>query len=162
MPGYHVTVAYMPYRFSPGAISPEFGTMFAERAHQRGEAVPDTIDGSIMIYSTRTQKLEDYEVIVREAPWRVPWHDEGMLMSIGGSLVDASRFFPITFPPRGDLWWTQRDVAVLTKELAGFYGMPFKVHYYFFNYHGGATPETYISMCAWRRTKFSSAEHLDV
>ena len=163
MPGYHVTVAFMPYRFSPGAISPQFRAMIAERARQRGEAEPETIHGSLMIASTPTQQLEDYEVWVRETDWRVPWHEDGKVVEWVGSIGGASRLFPMPFPPPGHRWWSLRDVAVLTRELSGYYGMSCKVHYYFCNYHGGvATPETYTSMCAWRRTKFSAAEHLEV
>ena len=163
MPGYHVTVAFMPYRFSPVSISPQFRARIAEGARQRGETEPGTILGSLMIASTPTQQLEDYEVWVRETDWRLPWDEDGKVAECIGSIGGASRLFPMPFPPPGDLWWSQRDVAVLSLELSRFYGMPCKVHYYFGNYDGGvATPETYISMCAWRRTKFSAAEHLEV
>ena len=163
MPGYHVTVAYMPYRFRPGDISPECRAMYAERALARGQAEPEFVQGSLMLCSTRTQHLQDYDVTVRSADWQVPWHDWGSEMAIAGPLFLASRLFPMQLPPAGDLWWRQRDITTLVKELAGLYDVPCKVHYYFCNYQGGVPPlETYTSMCAWRRTKFSAAELLEV
>ena len=161
MPGYYVSVTYMPYRFAPGAMSPEFRASIAEGARLGGEAVPATMLGSLMLVSTPTQRLEDYEVWIREQDWRLPWDGQGS--ECLGPIAGTTGLFPMSFPFPGDFFWSQRDVALLSLELSGFYGMPCKVHYYFGNYDGGvATSETYISMCAWRRTKFSAAEHLEV
>ena len=163
MPGFHCTVAFMPFPMSPGAISPEFRAVFAERARERGEMEVETIIGSLAFASTPSQRLEDHEVWVRESDWRVPWHEDGKAFQWLGPIVGAGRLFGSAFPPAGDLWWSQRDVAILARELSGRYEMPCREHYYFGSFHGGvATPETYTSMCAWRRTKFSAAEHLEV
>ena len=163
MPGFHVTVGYLPYRFRPSSISPQYRTFCRERADALGQVEPEWIEGSLMLCSTPAQKLERYELTIRETPWTVPHCDWGSEVAYGGPIVDCARFLPIQLPPAGDLWWQQRDLTMFVKELAGHYSGHCKVHYYFNNYQGGVPSlETYISMCAWRRTNFSAAQHLDV
>ena len=163
MPGYHVTVGYMPYRYRPDAIGPGSLAICAARARARGQPMPEFIDGSLMLCSTSTQRLEDYVVTIRETSWELPWCDWGSEVALAGPILGASRFLPTELPPADDLWWQQRDPTTLVKELAGLYSVPCKLHYYFCNYQGGVPPlETYTSMCVWRRTKFSAAEHLEV
>ena len=161
MPGYHVSATYMPYYFAPGSMSAEFQETIGTEARLRGQAVPPTIVGSLMLVSTQSQRLEDYQVWIRAQNWLCPWDDQAS--ECLGPISETSRLFPIPFPAAGDPYWLQRDAAILSLQLAGFYGVPCKAHYYFSNYDAGvATSETYISMCAWRRTKFSVAEHLGV
>ena len=163
MPGYHVTVGYIPYRFRPSAISPQYRAFCAARARALGQPEPEFIEGSLMLSSTPTQRLKRYEMTIRETSWTVPQCDWGSEVAFGGPIVECSRFLPTQLPPAGDLWWEQHDITTFVKWLAALYGGTCKVHYYFCNYLGGVPSlETYISMCAWRRTKFSAAQHLEV
>ena len=149
----------MPYYFAPGSMSAEFQETIGTEARLRGQAVPPTIVGSLLLVSTQSQRLEDYQVWIRAQNWLCPWDDQAS--ECLGPISEPERLFPIPFPVAGDPFWNQRDAAILSLELAGFYGVPCKAHYYFSSWDGGAAiPETYISMCAWRRTNFSVAQHL--
>ena len=133
MPGYYVSATFMPYYFSPGSMSAEFQESLDE-ARMRGVSVPATMLGSLMLVSTPSQRLEDYVVYIRAQNWLSPWDD--IAAECLGPICETSRLFPIPFPARCDLWWSQRDAAILSQELAGFYGVPCKAHYYFANYLG--------------------------
>ena len=125
----------MPYYFAPGSMSAEFQETIGTDARLRSQAVPPTIVGSLMLVSTQSQRLEDYQVWIRAQNWLLPWDDKAA--ECLGPISETSRLFPIPFPAAGDPYWLQRDAAILSFQLAGFYGVPCKAHYYFANYDGG-------------------------
>ena len=135
MPGYHVSVTYLPYVFAPGELGAEFQHAIFTEALRHGFMVPPTIVGSLMFVSTSSQLLEDYQVFVRAQSYLLPW--DGAACECLGPISQTDRLFPIPMPAAGAPWWNQRDAAILTLELARFYGVPCKAHYYFANYQGG-------------------------
>ena len=135
MPGFHVSVTYLPYFFAPGELGAEFQHAIFTEALRHGFMVPPTIVGSLMLVSTSSQRLEDYQVFVRAQSYLLPW--DGAACECLGPISQTDRLFPIPMPAVGAPWWNQRDAAILTLQLARFYGVPCKVHYYFANYQGG-------------------------
>ena len=147
MPGFHVTVGYLPYRFRPSAISPQYRSMCRERAFSLGQPEPEWIEGSMVLSSTPSQRLEHYEVTIRDTPWTVAQCQWGSEVYFGGPICECARFLPTQLPPPGDLFWEKHTITTFVKLLAAFYEAPCKVHYYFNNYQGGLL-ETYISRCS--------------
>ena len=135
MPGYYVSVTYLPYIFAPGEMSAEFQQAIGTEARLHGHSVPPTIVGSLMLVSTPSQRLEDYQVFIRAQNWLCPW--DGPASECLGPISETERLFPIPMPAAGEPFWNQRDAAILSLQLAGFYGVPCKAHYYFANYEGG-------------------------
>ena len=141
MPGFHVTVGYLPYRFRPSSISQQYRTFCRERADALGQVEPEWIEGSLMLCSTPAQKLERYELTIRETPWTVPHCDWGSEVAYGGPIVDCARFLPIQLPPAGgsmvaterphhvreaacrSLFWALQG-AVLFQQLSGRCAVP--------------------------------------
>lgn len=135
MPGFHVSVTYLPYFFAPAELGTDFQHSIFAEAMRRGLTMPPTILGSLMLVSTPSQRLQDYQVFVRAQSYLLPWDGPGRESL--GSISQTNRLFPIPMPEVGAPWWDERDAAILTLELARYYGFPCKAHYYFANYDGG-------------------------
>ena len=154
MPGFYCTAAFMACPLNPRSISPQFREVIRQRCWELGVAEPDTILGSVVLVSTPSQRLEDYEVWVREAPYDIPWDEAGKAIHFMGPLSGCGPLFGMVWPPAGDPWWERTDVAILVRELSGAFLLPGQVHYYFATYSGGVlTPEIYTSMCVVTQNK---------
>ena len=136
MQGFHVTVGYLPYRYRPEAIGPGYYDMCARRAATEGKPMPEFINGSMVLCSTPSQQLQDYQVIIRETDWQQPWCEWGAEVAIAGPICTASRWLPTQLPPAEDLFWRRHEILQLVRFVAGLFEVPCKLHYYFKNYLG--------------------------
>ena len=163
MPGYHVTVGYMPYRFRPEAIGPGYYAMCSRRAAALGQPMPEFINGSMVLCSSPSQKLQDYDVIIRETPWVIPWCDWGSEVALAGPIRNASGWLPTQLPPVEDqLWWQQHDILSLVRFVAGLFEVPCKLHYYFGNYLGGVDCYVHYKEEMSRKWTFDHYSVLDI
>ena len=143
MPGFHVTVGYLPYSYRPEAIGPGYVQMISARAAALGQPIPSVINGSMVLCSTSSQQPQDYQVIIRESKWNVPWHDWGTEVAMAGPLAYSSSWMPDRLPPLHDrLFWDAHDIRDLVRLVAGLFGVPCKLHYYYKNYDN--TVDCYI------------------
>ena len=136
MPGFHLTVGYLPYRFRPQAIGPGYYEMCSRRAYEMGKPMPEYIDGSMVLCSSPSQKVKDYQVIIRDSSWEIPWYDWGSEVAMAGTMSGMSRWLPTELPPPEDVYWEQYDLLHLIRFIAGLFLGPSKIHYYFKNYEG--------------------------
>lgn len=149
MPGYHCTAAFMPYHIRLRAMPEHFRTTIWQRCAMEGTVVPETIVGSLVLISTPSQKVEDYQILIREAPIDFPWDVPGAAMHAPGLLADCGHLFGGSFPDRGHRWWDLQDIAILAAELSSSQYGAIKVHYYFATWAGGVqTPEIYTIRCS--------------
>ena len=148
MVGYHCTAAFMPFRVVLRTMPEHFQNSVQQKCAMAGTAVPDAIIGSLMAYSTPSQNLQDYQIIIRESPFDVPWDVDGSSMYFAGPLADCGYLWGSTFPDRRDPWWGLQDIAILAQELSSTHYGEVMVRYYFAHWGGGMqTPEIHTSTC---------------
>ena len=132
------TAAFMPFRVELRTMPEHFQNSVQRKCAMEGSAVPDAIIGSLMAYSMPpSQNLQDYQVIIRETPYEVPWDMDGCSMYFAGSLAECGYLWGTTFPDPRDPWWALQDIAILAQELSSVQYGDVMVRYYFANWGGG-------------------------
>ena len=132
------TAAFMPFRVVLRTMPEHFQNSVQRKCAMEGSAVPDAIIGSLMAYSMPpSQYLQDYQVIIRETPYEVPWDMDGCSMFFAGPLAECGYLWGITFPDPRDPWWALQDIAILAQELSSVQYGDVMVRYYFASWFGG-------------------------